>query len=64
MRSAGDFAESEPRFALNCGLMALYWICAGRGYDVTTSEVISIYKLTIRAAEIAQCEDAVLKRLL
>lgn len=63
MRTANDFAESEPRFALNSGLMALYWICAGRGYDVTTSEVVSIYKLTIRAAEIAQCEDAVLKRL-
>ena len=27
MRAADDFAEKEPGFALNCGLMALHWIC-------------------------------------
>jgi hypothetical protein len=63
MRAADDFAVTEPRFALNSGLQALSWICAGRGYDVTTTEVLTIYKLTIRAAENAQCEDAVLKQL-
>lgn len=54
IRAADDFAGTEPVFALNCGLLALYWICAGRAYDVTNSDILTAYELTIHAAERAQ----------
>ena len=36
-------------FALNCGLMALYWICTGRAYEATSGEVLTAY------AQIRRC---------
>ena len=63
MRAAEDFAAAETLFALNCGLMALYWICAGRAYDVTAGEVLTVYDLILRAAEVAQCKQAALKQI-
>ena len=63
IRAAADFAASEPSFALHCGLMALYWICAGRAYDVTTVEILTAYDLILRAAEAAQCRDDTIKQL-
>lgn len=63
IRSAADFAATEPLFALNSGLMALYWICTGRAYDVTSGEIRSAYDLTLRAAEVAQCKETVLQQI-
>ncbi len=63
MRAAKEFAATEPPFAMNCGVLALYWICAGRAYDVTTGEILTAYDLTLRAADIAQCRGAALKHL-
>jgi hypothetical protein len=63
MRAAADYTATEPLFALNSGLMALYWICAGHAYDVTTGEILTAYDLTLRAAEVAQCRDAALKQI-
>jgi len=63
IRAAADYTETEPSFAQNSGLMALYWICAGRAYDVTTGEILTAYDLTLRAAEILQSRDAVLKQI-
>ncbi len=63
MRAAADYTTTEPLFALNSGLMALYWICAGRAYDVTASEILAAYDLTLRAAEVAQCRDTALKQI-
>jgi hypothetical protein len=54
IRSAQDFVLTEPNFALNSGLLALYWICAGRAYDATVSEVQRAYDLTLQAADTAQ----------
>ena len=54
IRSAQDFVLTEPNFALNCGLLALYWICAGRAYDATVGEVQRAYDLTLQAADTAQ----------
>jgi hypothetical protein len=51
-----DFTEAEPGFALNCGLLALHWICAGRAYDPTMSEVRAIFDGTMKAGEIAGCK--------
>jgi len=58
MRSAADFACSESHFALNSGLLALYWICAGRAYEATLGDVQNAYDLTIRAAEHAHGKEA------
>jgi len=63
MRAAEDFATTEPLFALNSGLMALYWICAGRAYDATTGEILTVYNLILGAAEVAQCKEAALKQI-
>ncbi|MCX7143586.1 MAG: hypothetical protein NT123_21580, partial [Proteobacteria bacterium] len=63
MRAAEDFAATEPLFALNCGLMALYWICAGRAYDPTTGEILTVYNLILSAAEVAQCKETALKQI-
>jgi hypothetical protein len=63
IRSAEDFATTVPHFALNSGLLALYWICAGRAYEATIGEVRSAYDLTIRAADLAQRKKAALKQI-
>lgn len=63
IRSANDFVASEPNFALNSGLMALYWICAGRAYEATVGEVRSAYDLTLRAAKQVNGEDDVLQKV-
>ena len=39
IRSAEEFATTEPHFALNSGLLALYWICAGRAYEASVGDV-------------------------
>lgn len=56
LRAVDDFTEAEPGFALNCGLLALHWICAGRAYDPTMSEVRAIFDGTMKAGEIAGCK--------
>ncbi|MBE0625503.1 MAG: hypothetical protein IH606_11880 [Burkholderiales bacterium] len=63
MRAAEDFAATEPLFALNSGLMALYWICAGRAYDPTTGEILTVYNLIVSAAEVARCKEAALTQI-
>lgn len=56
LRAVNEFTEAEPGFALNCGLLALHWICAGRAYDPTMSEVRAIFDGTMKAGEIAGCK--------
>lgn len=63
IRAAADNTETEPSFAQNCGLIALYWICAGRAYDVTAGEILTAYDLILRAAEILQSRDDALKQI-
>ena len=60
MRAAEDFAESHSGFALNCGLIALHWICAGRAYEATMGEVRAIFDGVMKASEIARCRDEAL----
>lgn len=57
MRAVEDFADSQPEFALNCGLIALHWICAGRAYEVTMGEVQAIFDGVMKASEIARCQE-------
>lgn len=56
LRAVDDFTEAEPGFALNCGLLALHWICTGRAYDPTMSEVRAIFDGTMKAGEITGCK--------
>lgn len=63
MRAAEDFAESQPRFAVDCGLLALYWICDGRAYDATVGDVLIAHGQILRAAKNAQCTESVLKQI-
>lgn len=63
IRSASDFVTSEPHFALNSGLLALYWICAGRAYEASVDEVRNAYALTMRAAEQIQGRAATVSRI-
>lgn len=60
MRAVEDFVESQPGFSLNCGLIALHWICAGRAYEATMGEVQVIFKEVMRASESVGCRDAAL----
>lgn len=62
-RAAKDFAQAEPQFAVNCALMALYWICAGRAFDVTAGDILAAYDHMLHAAEYAQGGDSALKAL-
>ena len=63
LRSAQDFVTAEPRFALNSGLLALHWICAGCAYEATVGEVQRAYDLILQAADTAQGTAAALARI-
>ena len=63
IRSAEDFAMTDPLFALNCGLLALHWICAGRAYEASVGDVLLAYDLTLRAADIAQARESALTQI-
>jgi hypothetical protein len=62
-RAANDYTSSDPQFALNCGLAALYWLIEGYGYEITSADVISVYAVSIKIAEALGTEDDVCKRL-
>lgn len=50
-RGARDYAEKEPAFAVGAGLLALYWLVQGYGYEITSVDVWDAYRSTIAAAE-------------
>lgn len=54
---------TEPHFALNSGLLALYWICAGRAYEASVGDVQKAYDLTLRAADVAHGKESALKQI-
>jgi tetratricopeptide (TPR) repeat protein len=49
-RAARDFAATNPQFAVETGLAALYWIAAGYGYELTSLDVLAAYTSTMDAA--------------
>lgn len=61
IRAARDFEESQPLFALNAGLTALRWLCAGHGYDLVGNEVYTAFDHALRAADRAGQRDAALR---
>ena len=50
-RAARDYAEKQPAFAVGAGLLALYWLVLGYGYEITSVDVLDAYRFTLAAAE-------------
>ncbi len=50
-RAARDHAEKQPAFALGAGLLSLYWLVQGYGYEITSVDVWDAYRATLAAAE-------------
>jgi tetratricopeptide (TPR) repeat protein len=62
-RAARDFAEKEPRFAMEAGLTALRWLLLGYGYDIIALDVSSAYWHTMAAAANADLADDAYERV-
>jgi hypothetical protein len=56
-RAARDMAETEPRFAVECGMAALRWLVEGYGYEITGLDVRATYEYTMKAAENEGCKS-------
>ncbi len=50
-RAARDFGEKQPAFAVSAGLLALYWLTLGYGYEITSADVMGAYRATLAAAD-------------
>lgn len=50
-RAARDYAAKQPAFAVEAGLLALYWLVQGYGYEITGIDVWDAYRSTLAAAE-------------
>jgi hypothetical protein len=50
-RAARDYAGNQPAFALGAGLLALYWLAHGCGYEITSADVWAAYLSTMKVAE-------------
>lgn len=50
-RAARDYAEEQPAFALQAGLLSLHWLLLGYGYEITSVDVWDAYRATLAAAE-------------
>ena len=50
-RAARDHGEDQPAFALGAGLLALYWLAQGYGYEITGADVWWAYSTTMKVAE-------------
>jgi hypothetical protein len=50
-RAARDHADDQPAFALGAGLLALYWLVQGYGYEITSADVWAAYSSTMKVAE-------------
>jgi hypothetical protein len=62
-RAARDFADNQPGFSLEVGLLALRWLSQGYGYEVTSADAWSAYKQTMKAASNHGCSEETLRRL-
>lgn len=62
-RAARDFADKEPAFSLEVGILALRWLAAGYGYEVTSADVWAAYIHTMKAASNCAALEETLTRL-
>jgi len=50
-RAARDFGDSQPDFAMSCGLSSLHWMAEGYDYDITRIDVLDAYAAIVHAGE-------------
>lgn len=50
-RAAQNFSASQPEFAVGAGLLALYWLVEGYGFEITAADVLAAHRATMDAAE-------------
>jgi len=62
-RAARDFAEKQPEFAVGAGLLALYWLHEGFGYEITSADVWAAHDATLAAATRMGAEEEVVGRI-
>jgi hypothetical protein len=51
-RAARDLATQQPDLAIESGVLALYWLIHGYGYEVTGADVWASYSSTMHAAQV------------
>jgi len=49
--TARAYTEKQPSFAVGAGLLSLYWLVQGYGYEITSVDVWDAYRATLAAAE-------------
>jgi len=49
-RAAKEAATEHPAFAVEAGMAALRWLCAGYGYEITSADIWAAYRHTMEAA--------------
>lgn len=62
-RAARDFAETEPAFAVEAGLLALDWLARGHGYEITGADVGAAIRSAMQAAEKNDTAERTLRRI-
>lgn len=62
-RAARDYAEKQPGFAVDAGLLALHWLVQGYGYEITGADVWEAYRSTLVAAARLGNEAEVMARI-
>ena len=53
--------DKNPMFAVEAGIAALRWLCAGYGYEITGIDVGDAYRHTMNAAKNAGCTPETLQ---
>lgn len=61
-RAARDFAQKQPGFALEAGLLSLGWIAKGYGYEIDTLDVAMAWRACQAAAAAAGVSDDALRQ--
>ncbi len=62
-RAARDHAEKLPAFAVGAGLLALYWLVEGYGYEISGADVRAAYDHTLAAARRLGSDEATKERI-
>lgn len=62
-RAARDFATKKPAFAIGSGLLALSWLDAGYGYEITSADVWEAYEATVEVGRLAGVAEATEQRI-
>jgi hypothetical protein len=50
-RAVRSHSDDQPDFALAAGLLAIFWLAQGYGYEITSADVWGAYSATITLAE-------------